>query len=160
TRSSSASRGTAGTRRRRRVCSRPVRTAIPRRGAWASSWATPRRTARTSTSTSGPRSAAPPPGSSWHWRSWTSSPPARSPGVSGSGTIQVDGTVGPIGGISHKIYAAHEDGVTEFLVPSANCAEAVQGAPDGIRLLEVSTLDGALDALDEATSGGQPPTCG
>src|SRR5699024_9655082 len=80
--------------------------------------------------------------------------------VAGSGTIQVDGTVGPIGGISHKIYAAHEDGVTEFLVPSANCAEAVQGAPDGIRLLEVSTLDGALDALDEATSGGQPPTCG
>lgn len=80
--------------------------------------------------------------------------------VAGSGTIRPDGTVGPIGGISHKIQAASEVGVTEFLVPSANCAEAVQDAPDGVRLLEVPSLQGALDALELAADGGAPPTCG
>lgn len=80
--------------------------------------------------------------------------------VAGSGTIRPDGTVGPIGGIRHKIRAAADEGATEFLVPAANCGEAVQDPPDGIRLIEVSTLAGALEALDAAASGGQPPTCG
>lgn len=80
--------------------------------------------------------------------------------VAGSGTINADGTVGPIGGIAHKIQAASEVGATEFLVPSANCAEAVQDPPEGVRLLEVTTLDTALEALDTAASGGEPPTCG
>lgn len=80
--------------------------------------------------------------------------------VAGSGTIRPDGTVGPIGGIRHKIRAAHEAGVSEFLVPAANCAEAVQSPPEGIRLIEVETLEGALEALESAASGGQPPTCG
>lgn len=80
--------------------------------------------------------------------------------VAGSGTIRPDGTVGPIGGIPHKIRAAAEEGVDEFLVPAANCAEAVQDPPGGIRLLEVATLQDAIDALDEATTDGAPPTCG
>ena len=80
--------------------------------------------------------------------------------VAGSGTIRPDGTVGPIGGIRHKIRAAQEVGAAEFLVPAANCAEAVQNPPDGIRLIEVSTLTGALEALETAASGGEPPTCG
>ncbi len=79
--------------------------------------------------------------------------------VAGSGTITVDGEVGPIGGIRHKLRAARAAGATEFLVPEANCAEAVQDPPEGLRLLEVSTLQGAIDALDEANSGGEPPTC-
>lgn len=80
--------------------------------------------------------------------------------VAGSGTILPDGTVGSIGGIRHKIRAAHEAGVSEFLVPAANCAEAVQDPPEGIRLIEVSTLGGAVEALETAASGGRPPTCG
>ena len=80
--------------------------------------------------------------------------------VAGSGTIQPDGTVGPIGGVTHKIRAAHEAGATEFLVPAGNCAEAVQDPPGGIRLIEVETLGGALDALEVAATGGEPPTCG
>ncbi|MCT1516003.1 YlbL family protein [Dietzia cercidiphylli] len=80
--------------------------------------------------------------------------------VAGSGTIRVDGTVGPIGGITHKIRAARDAGATEFLVPAGNCAEAVQDPPGGIRLIEVDTLRGALEALEEAVSGGEPPTCG
>lgn len=80
--------------------------------------------------------------------------------VAGTGTIRPDGTVGPIGGIRHKIQAAADEGATEFLVPAANCGEAVQDPPGGIRLIEVSTLAGALDALDTVASGGEPPTCG
>lgn len=80
--------------------------------------------------------------------------------IAGTGTISAEGKVGPIGGISHKIQAASEVGVTEFLVPSANCAEAVRDQPEGIRLLEVSTLDDALKALDAASNGGEVPTCG
>lgn len=80
--------------------------------------------------------------------------------VAGSGTIRPDGTVGSIGGIRHKIRAASEEGATEFLVPAANCGEAVQSPPEGIRLIEVSTLSGALEALETAASGGEPPTCG
>lgn len=80
--------------------------------------------------------------------------------IAGSGTITADGEVGPIGGIRHKLRAARAAGATEFLVPAANCAEAVQDPPDGIRLIEVSTLEGALEALSAATSGGEPPTCG
>lgn len=80
--------------------------------------------------------------------------------VAGSGTILPDGTVGSIGGIRHKIRAAHEAGASEFLVPAANCAEAVQDPPEGIRLIEVSTLGGAVEALETAASGGRPPTCG
>lgn len=80
--------------------------------------------------------------------------------IAGSGTITADGEVGPIGGIRHKIVAARAAGATEFLVPAANCAEAVQDPPDGIRLIEVSTLEGALGALDAARTGGTPPTCG
>ena len=80
--------------------------------------------------------------------------------VAGSGTIRPDGEVGSIGGIRHKIRAAHDAGVSEFLVPSANCAEAVQSPPDDIRLIEVETLAGALEALETAASGGEPPTCG
>lgn len=80
--------------------------------------------------------------------------------VAGSGTISADGTVGPIGGIRHKIRAAGEAGAAEFLVPSANCAEAVQNPPEGLRLIEVSTLSDALKSLETVASGGEPPTCG
>ena len=45
--------------------------------------------------------------------------------VAGTGTINVDGKVGHIGGITHKMAAAQEAGATVFLVPADNCYEAV-----------------------------------
>ena len=48
--------------------------------------------------------------------------------VAGTGTIDADGKVGPIGGITHKMLAAHEAGATVFLVPADNCDEAKSGA--------------------------------
>ena len=78
--------------------------------------------------------------------------------VAGTGTITIDGKVGPIGGITHKMDAARSAGATVFLVPAKNCYEASSDNP-GLRLIKVDTLTGAVDALHALTSGGQPPSC-
>ncbi|MFC6154515.1 YlbL family protein [Nocardioides yefusunii] len=81
--------------------------------------------------------------------------------VAGTGTIAGDGAVGPIGGIAQKIAASREQGAGIFLVPAANCAEAL-GAPAGdMRLVRVESFD---DALASVRSWGENhdatlPTC-
>lgn len=79
--------------------------------------------------------------------------------VAGTGTITADGTVGRIGGIPFKMRAARDAGAVTFLVPSDNCAEALQHAPQGLRLVRVATLAGAVDALETLDAGGQAPSC-
>ena len=80
--------------------------------------------------------------------------------IAGTGEINADGEVGPIGGIQQKLVAARDEGATVFLTPADNCAEAVGAVPDGLRLVRVETLDDAVQALegirfDEA----DVPTC-
>ncbi|MBJ7341636.1 PDZ domain-containing protein [Mycolicibacterium sp.] len=79
--------------------------------------------------------------------------------VAGTGTITGDGKVGPIGGITHKMYAAKEAGATVFLVPAENCDEAVSAHDDGLQLIKVDNLTGAIDALKTYSAGGEPPHC-
>jgi len=79
--------------------------------------------------------------------------------VAGTGTISIDGKVGQIGGITHKMAAAQKAGATVFLVPAKNCYEAASDNPSNLRLVKVETLNDAVDALHAVTSGGQPPTC-
>jgi PDZ domain-containing protein len=79
--------------------------------------------------------------------------------VAGTGTIDANGKVGSIGGITHKILAAREAGATVFLVPAENCAEALTAHEDGVQLLKVDTLTTAVDALNAVSAGGEPPTC-
>ncbi|HEY0639308.1 MAG TPA: PDZ domain-containing protein [Pseudonocardiaceae bacterium] len=79
--------------------------------------------------------------------------------VAGTGEITSDGQVGPIGGIPFKMTAAREAGATVFLVPADNCLEAAQRAPDGLRLVKVETLSGAVDALEALRTGGPVPPC-
>lgn len=80
--------------------------------------------------------------------------------VAGTGTIDADGTVGPIGGITHKIAAAEHAGATVFLVPRGNCDEATSKSYDGdITLLAVDSLDGAVKALDARNAGQDAETC-
>ncbi|OBF28048.1 PDZ domain-containing protein [Mycobacterium sp. ACS4331] len=79
--------------------------------------------------------------------------------VAGTGTIAGDGTVGGIGGITHKMLAAKEAGATVFLAPAENCDEARSGAQDGMELVKVETLAGAVDALKTLSAGGEPPRC-
>ncbi len=80
--------------------------------------------------------------------------------IAGTGTIDGDGNVGPIGGIQYKMMAASEAGAETFLVPSDNCSEAIQRVPDGLRLVRVETLAGAVQALEDLSAGEQAPSCG
>ena len=79
--------------------------------------------------------------------------------IAGTGTIDSEGKVGSIGGITHKMLAAHEAGATVFLVPSDNCTEARSAPQDGMELVRVETLAQAVDALHTLSSGGEPPRC-
>jgi len=79
--------------------------------------------------------------------------------VAGTGSITADGTVGPIGGIRHKMSTAAEAGATVFLVPKENCDEARTVAQDTMTLIKAENLTQTVDALKTLTAGGQPPTC-
>ncbi|MFI0983539.1 hypothetical protein ACH4SP_41835 [Streptomyces sp. NPDC021093] len=74
--------------------------------------------------------------------------------IAGTGTIDADGTVGQVGGVPLKIKGAKADGATVFLVPQNECSQAKTGLPAGMRLVPVSTLDGAVTALRELAKPG------
>jgi len=88
-----------------------------------------------------------------------------------TGTIRLDGTVGPIGGLEQKVSAVEQHGVDVFLVPSEQVEfsepdpdnpddgicriECLRAAGDGeVRLIPVASLDEALTVLE--TLGGDP----
>ncbi|MBO0677607.1 PDZ domain-containing protein [Mycolicibacterium sp. S2-37] len=79
--------------------------------------------------------------------------------VAGTGTIDGEGEVGPIGGITHKMLAAREAGATVFLVPADNCPEAKTDPQEGLEMIKVGTLTEAVDALNTLSAGGEPPRC-
>src|SRR5262245_33221103 len=79
--------------------------------------------------------------------------------VAGTGTIDSEGKVGSIGGITHKMLAAREAGATVFLVPADNCDEAKSADEDGLQLVKVESLGQAVDALHALSAGGEPPRC-
>lgn len=76
--------------------------------------------------------------------------------IAGTGTIDPAGTVGPIGGVQQKVIAAARAGATVFLVPAGDCAGARQTVPPGVRLVKVSTLAGAVAALQNLAAA---PSC-
>lgn len=67
--------------------------------------------------------------------------------IAGTGTLDLKGAVGPIGGIQQKIAGAERDGAQLFLVPKDNCAEALGAASPRPRLVRVDTLDSALSSI-------------
>jgi PDZ domain-containing protein len=74
--------------------------------------------------------------------------------IAGTGTIDDAGRVGEIGGIQQKIAGAVNAGATLFLVPDANCSEAAAASDAGdVDLIDVSTMDGAVHALESIASG-------
>jgi Lon-like protease len=79
--------------------------------------------------------------------------------VAGTGTINADGVVGPIGGIPFKMLAARDAGATAFLVPAGNCAEAQANTPDGLQLVKVATLRDAVTGLDALRADKPPVSC-
>ncbi|MCQ9133278.1 MULTISPECIES: PDZ domain-containing protein [Streptomyces] len=81
--------------------------------------------------------------------------------VAGTGTIDDDGKVGPIGGIEMKTVGARSQGARYFLTPAENCAAAAKDTPSGLRLVKVHTIDDALGALKDIRSGDTAglPSC-
>jgi PDZ domain-containing protein len=82
--------------------------------------------------------------------------------IAGTGTIDADGAVGPIGGIRQKLYGARDAGASWFLAPKANCDQVAGHVPDGLRVVSVATLDDSLEALQAISSGSGTsglPTC-
>jgi PDZ domain-containing protein len=66
--------------------------------------------------------------------------------VAGTGVIEPDGTVGPIGGVQDKIAAARASGADVFILPQGNLAEA-RPAAHGLRLVPVRRFGQALAFL-------------
>jgi PDZ domain-containing protein len=79
--------------------------------------------------------------------------------IAGTGTIDDEGRVGPIGGIPQKLVGARAAGAVFFLTPADNCAEAADNAVPGLTLAKVATLDDALNALTAVREGRQPAGC-
>ncbi|MFB7272921.1 PDZ domain-containing protein [Streptomyces sp. NPDC056244] len=81
--------------------------------------------------------------------------------VAGTGTIDDEGQVGPIGGIEMKLVGARGAGAEYFLTPEQNCAAAASDVPDGLTLVKVKTIDDARKSLNRIRDGdtGGLPTC-
>ncbi len=75
--------------------------------------------------------------------------------VAGTGTIDEQGRVGPIGGIRLKVIAAHRAGVDVFLAPASQLAEARAGVPPGgeLEVVGVADFDAARAALARSAAG-------
>lgn len=72
---------------------------------------------------------------------------ARGRTIAGTGTIDIDGAVGPVGGTSQKVLAAIDAGADVFLVPETSAEAARSAADDQIEVLAVENLSEAIDAL-------------
>jgi PDZ domain-containing protein len=70
--------------------------------------------------------------------------------IAGTGTIELDGDVGPVGGVDAKVVAAREAGASVFLVPAGELALAQSAAGDDIEIIPVATVEEAITALTEA----------
>jgi PDZ domain-containing protein len=79
--------------------------------------------------------------------------------IAGTGTINAQGAVGPVGGVALKTQAAKRDGATVFLVPKAECADAQAELPKGLRLIPVTTLESTVESLRALEKGGSVPSC-
>jgi Lon-like protease len=69
-----------------------------------------------------------------------------------TGTIDINGNVGAIGGLASKASAVQQIGVKYFLVPTdqgeRNIAEARAVVGDDVEIIPVATVDEALAALE------------
>jgi PDZ domain-containing protein len=72
--------------------------------------------------------------------------------IAGTGEIEPDGSVGPIGGIQQKIAASEDAGAELFFVPPGNC-EDVKGLDPDLQLVKADTMHDALLALQDFASG-------
>jgi Lon-like protease len=79
--------------------------------------------------------------------------------IAGTGEIQPNGGIEPIGGIQQKMAGARAAGATVFLSPASNCANTAGAVPAGLRVVRVSSLAGAVSELQAIKAGRPVPSC-
>jgi PDZ domain-containing protein len=72
--------------------------------------------------------------------------------IAGTGTIDIDGTVGPIGGVTEKIIGAKRAGASIIFISTQNCSE-LPGKVEGIQVIAVEKIDQAIQYLKGPISG-------
>lgn len=81
--------------------------------------------------------------------------------VAATGTMELDGTVGEVGGVVQKTAAVRSAGADVFLVPAAEYDDAIAHAGPRLEIVKVSTLDDAIRALarlgGDVSALGRPP---
>ena len=73
--------------------------------------------------------------------------------IAGTGTIDDQGKVGPIGGITMKLVGARDAGARYFLTPAENCKAAASATPSGLTLVKVNTIKDARKSLEKLRAG-------
>ena len=73
--------------------------------------------------------------------------------IAGTGTLEPDESVGPIGGIRQKLAGASDGGADFFLAPTDNCDEVVDHVPDGLTVVRIATFSDALGAVRAIAAG-------
>ena len=72
--------------------------------------------------------------------------------VAGTGTIEIDGSVGPVGGVKQKVIAAKNAGSTLILVPTANFDDVKSYIDEDTNIVSVDTFNEALNLISEYSS--------
>ena len=67
--------------------------------------------------------------------------------IAGTGTIEIDGSIGPVGGVKQKVIAAKRANASLILVPSANYEEASVFEDDNTEIVAVDSFDNALNVI-------------
>lgn len=78
--------------------------------------------------------------------------------VAGTGTMEPDGSIGPVGGLEQKAYSVSRTDADVFFVPSQNESEARRGAP-GLLIVPVNTIDDMLNWLRNNPKQKSQSTC-
>lgn len=74
--------------------------------------------------------------------------------VAATGTIDGNGNVGPVGGVSQKTAVVTDEGYDVFLVPSSEVDAVRARAGDNLQVIPVDTLEEALEALSSLGGSG------
>ena len=72
--------------------------------------------------------------------------------VAGTGTIEIDGSIGPVGGVKQKVIAAKRANASLILVPTANYDEASVFSDENTEIIAVDSFDSALIVILDFSS--------
>jgi PDZ domain-containing protein len=76
--------------------------------------------------------------------------------IAGSGTISADGSAGPVGGVSHKVAGAEQEGAEVFIVDTGDADEARSSATE-LEVVEVADIGAAISWL--CSNGATDAVC-